>query len=151
MTVEFLKELRRMNACLERQVDEALPSLHRRVLKAASVEAAISPRFSWLAVPAWAGRAAAVAGVAALLIFAMVRPLTKGTGKDQTGFQPFQVSLEKDVLVIEWPENGQKVHQISRSETPAGFTAAGVTVVRGSRWIDRSPQAPGTIYFYRID
>ena len=159
MPIELLRELRRMNACLERQVDEAIPALHRRVLQAAKYaasygakeEAAVARRISWLALPIWAGRAAAVAGIAALVILAMLRPPVQGTGTDQTGSHPFQVSLEKEGLVIEWPQNGQKVHRISRSDTPTGFTPAAVALVRGSRWVDRSPQAPGTIYFYRID
>ena len=155
MTVETLKELRRMNACLERQVDEAIPALHRRILQAANYQtnedAAVVRRISWLALPIWAGRTAAVAGIAALLILAMLRPLSRGTGTDRTGSHPFQVSLEKEGLVIEWPQNGQKVHRVSRSATPNGFTPSGIAMVRGSRWVDRSPQAPGTIYFYRID
>lgn len=155
MANEIIAEIRRMNDRLERQVDEALPALHRRILQAADRAShkgtAISPRPSWLAFPIWAGRTAAVAGIAALLIFAMLRPMTRGTGIEPAGLPHFQVSLEKDVLVIEWPENGQKVHRIARSETPTGFTPAEVALVMGSRWVDRSPQAPGTIYFYRID
>ena len=151
MTDQSIKELRHMNASLEREVDAAIPSLHRQILKAAGEEMKGGSRFSWLALPIWAGRAAAVAGVAALLIFAVLSPMTRENGTEQAGFQVFRVSLEKDVLVIEWPGNDQKVHRVSRSETPTGFTPAGVALVSGTRWIDRSPQAPGTIYFYRID
>ena len=69
----------------------------------------------------------------------------------ETGGQPYSIFLEGDDLVIEWTENGDRVHQVARSTSAQDFSHAEVTLVEGNRWIDSDPQQPGMVYYYRID
>ena len=61
------------------------------------------------------------------------------------------MTLLEEGLVIEWEKNGNATHKVFRSSSPVDFTRASVALVRGPRWVDTNYQAPGTVFFYKVE
>ena len=155
--VALVRNLRSLSGSLQPRIAAVLPELRGRIRDAAGRQAretphrAFFPRFPAPRILAWSTGSLTLAGLLALFLVARSPETPPSVAVLQAEGPDFTMTLLEEGLVIEWEKNGNATHKVFRSSSPVDFTRASVALVRGPRWVDTNYQAPGTVYFYKVE